>query len=656
MLSTSFEYPERRQDMKSIALVGACATVATAVAVTSVAASYASSSNPKGRGSPTTEIAALMDQGLSHVRAVEALNAQSEVEAAKLVGGVEAALGAAYAGVWFDPATAKLHVGVVSDADVRTVKELAVKAGLSNTVVETPVRSTWAELAAVQSQWNKWLAKPAANGEAITGLSSKHNAVSITLTSDVSPQERAAFKDKAAAARVNVLVSVVPASRFRIERTAACKGPFETKKAFCEKTLVSGVGIKTGLGGCTAGPILIEGNESYMITAGHCFGSKNPLAGSLVAENVTSEYPTGGGQKEIGTEGKWFEGADRDVAEVRIARTSPFVQAFPNPIPALVTEWTKNPKTPHVVDGEGDNIEGTPDCHQGQTSGEQCGTVGKLNAMILGTEHLVEDTACGEPGDSGGPYFLRDETANKVLMQGINVASNTAKKCSEGEKGTWYEPLKDLAAAKGFGIISTFPNQKLLTTANETRPVGGEWDVNGTRLVASAALSSSALVLAHGKLEVVGAGVTIECAAGEVSINGGEIISPDELRAKDLTFKECAATGANCSLAGTAILTLPLHGHAQLDGTLNALISVLPLPSKTFAVLSFLGEKCALAGTNPITGTADVLIPEGRDPAVLHLVSAFSLAGSLKVGSSEGLLTGFDGDLRLESGQTWNFL
>lgn len=185
---------------------------------------------------------------------------------------------------------------------------------------------------------------------------------------------------------------------------------------------------------------------------------------------------------------------------------------------------------------------------------------------------------------------------------------------------------------------------------------GGEWDVGGTKLSGTAAVASPAKVLEHGKLVVVGAGVTVECTSTELGITGGEIVAPDELRAKTIEFKTCAANGANCELEEKAIKTEAVHGLAELDGTLGTIVKLLPLPSKTFAVLHFIGEKCALKGPQPVTGTADLLAPSGKDPAVEQTVNGFSLKGSLKVGSSEGELSGLTTDIKLASGKTWNFL
>jgi len=183
----------------------------------------------------------------------------------------------------------------------------------------------------------------------------------------------------------------------------------------------------------------------------------------------------------------------------------------------------------------------------------------------------------------------------------------------------------------------------------------GQWDVGGKALAtgSKATLASPAKVLEHGNLEA--AGVKIECTSTELGITGGELVGPAEVKAKDLTFKGCKAT-APCSLASEVILTLALHGTAELDSTLGAFVKLLPLPSKTFAALHFEGATCALLGIQPVNGTADLLAPSGKDASVLQTVNAFSLTGSLKVGSSEASLTGLNTDLQLESKETWAFL
>ncbi len=188
------------------------------------------------------------------------------------------------------------------------------------------------------------------------------------------------------------------------------------------------------------------------------------------------------------------------------------------------------------------------------------------------------------------------------------------------------------------------------------------WDVNGTLLVGTAALAN-ALVLSFGTLD--SAGVEIQCQAHEIEITNGFIREPDEVLAGGLTFHSCKVLnkeGTGCTLSSETIATLPIHGLAVLDEgkVLNTLILILPLPTKTFSVLTFTGEKCALLGNQPITANKnpaiDLLVHEGGVPLLLHLVLAFSLKESLHLGSGEATLEGLDADIRLANDQTWAFL
>ncbi len=194
-------------------------------------------------------------------------------------------------------------------------------------------------------------------------------------------------------------------------------------------------------------------------------------------------------------------------------------------------------------------------------------------------------------------------------------------------------------------------------TIAATAAWAGEWDVGGKPLSGTVGLKNFR-VLEHGFIEA--AGVKVECVGTEIGVSGGELASPDLVRAKDVSFKECKASGGECTLAEKTVLTLPIHGLAELDpgNSLDTLILVLALPSKTFAVLHYEGEKCALLGIQPITGTGpviDILLHEGHDPRVVHRGLLRSLPG-LKVGSSEAILTGLVDDAELTTGQEWNFL
>jgi hypothetical protein len=401
----------------------------------------------------------------------KALVLQNRVAETKLGSKVIDALGDAYAGVWFEPATAQFHVGVTSAASSQVVMRLAEQAGLAADVVATPVRSTWAELIATQDEWNKKLARLLASDDATTGLKPERNAVSVILSSSVPAPERATLKDDAARAAVNVLIIVEPSPKLGWAQAAkkTCEAAFTSGKAYCEEAITAGVGI--GVESlepiCTAGPELIEGNETWMLTAGHCLGGETGGEG-FIKKEVTSAY-LAGGLKLIGNAGTRYYNKERDMGELRVLSNAEggfFAEPLPTPVPALVTEWVKSPKTPHAVEGIEEAIEKQKVCKQGMISGEKCGEVLEVN-VTTSAEHTFVASACGEKGDSGGPVYIE----GAYLMTGITISIN--KKCGEAGAKTAFEPLKGFVGFVNFGILGTFAGQSLLTKANETRPCGG---------------------------------------------------------------------------------------------------------------------------------------------------------------------------------------
>jgi Trypsin len=391
-------------------------------------------------------VAVLTRQGLSPTRASQAIGVQSKVGRTHLVSKIEDAMAHAYAGAWFENAAAQLHIGVTSPSSWRTAEQIVAREGLTGDVTTTPVRSTWAQLLAAQERWSKRLANLFAHEEVMTAINSQRNALSVGLSPLVPPRERAALERDAARSSVNVSVEVLSSPqpiRMKPEARPTCERVFTPGSAFCERTLVSGVGWRCSRAAgrecdtteaaavgaqCTAGPMLISGTETYMLTAGHCFGERSPegepLRPEAVRVRVLSEYVGGGREREIGREGSWLQNRERDIAEVRINPRGEFTEPLPTPVPAFVAEWGQLPERPHEVTGEEPSVEGQANCHEGMTSGEQCGMVEEVSTETLGIRGLVEDTACSEGGDSGGPYFRRDIISGEefiVLMQGTHV-------------------------------------------------------------------------------------------------------------------------------------------------------------------------------------------------------------------------------------------
>jgi streptogrisin C len=546
--------------MRPIKPIGVCIFAAL---VLGASPAHASATTPP----PTTDMAVLISKGIPPARAAQALALQGKVAETHLPAQIQAALGATYAGAWFEPTTAQLYIGVTSPRSANVVGEVVAHAGLTGAVILTPVRSTWSALITAQNHWNKKLAKLLTNDEAMTGLDSEHNAVSIELSSSVPPQAREALKRVASHAHVAVLITIVPPSHLHPEQRATCK--FETKKAYCEKTMVAGVRI-AGKGGCTAGPMLIEGNETYMLTAGHCIGE----AGEGVAfkKEVASAYP-GGAEKEVGLEGTYYEGNERDIAEVKIKPPpSSFTQALPNPVPALMAQWGVKTESPLPVAGAAEVVAKQMVCHQGATSGEHCGEVKLLN-VTFGTlaKHLVEISACSDGGDSGGPYFLRTKSET-ALMMGTEVGGPFPDCNLEGPYRSFFEPLVSLAGAEEYGILSTFSTQALLTTANEVRA--------GVGLLPTPTEASPTTFTSEGGKVVLEAKAKSKIECAKVT-NKGEFTSA-RLGVISIDFKECTSNKAKCNTAGdeSGVVLVPsadIHLVAFKKGEELALGAVIKL-------------------------------------------------------------------------------
>src|SRR3954471_24580500 len=105
-------------------------------AVTWVAHSSAAGPPSSGPGQPTQE------------RSSQASDVELGVSRPGIVSKLEAGLGDAFGGVWFDQFTAQLHVGVTSPVSREKAEGIATRADMAANVSENPVRSTWAQLEA----------------------------------------------------------------------------------------------------------------------------------------------------------------------------------------------------------------------------------------------------------------------------------------------------------------------------------------------------------------------------------------------------------------------------------------------------------------------------------------------------------------------------
>ncbi len=411
--------------------------------------------------SPTGQLRVYTHQGLSLKRAQVALATQSQVETAELPKQLEEALGASFAGMWFEPRTGKFCVGVVSGASRRVAERLVAQEGLVGVVSYVAVRSTWTQLISTQREWNGKLIQLSGRQQFSTGLTAANNAVSVRLSSSVPEHERALLEREAARSHVNVSITVVPPEALALRAdNSQCEVKPRANYAFCSKPIAAGVLIvsnNTGAGYCTAGPLAILASpatlaaelETLLITAGHC------------TENTekwwTAPHPATP-LSEFGPKIAAVNGLAGDYGDIEVANAN-WLEAGVTPALAQITNYQDSGlREARSVVGEAaitavnqlDEIE-DPETH-----------------VVLHIDGLVFTNACSEGGDSGGPYHTL-ATGNTVRILGTHVGGSrlsgtscTGLVCSDCS--TAYEPIKTSLIGLGLTLLTTFNQTRHLPT------------------------------------------------------------------------------------------------------------------------------------------------------------------------------------------------
>jgi hypothetical protein len=576
----------KHNSLTKACLIAAIAICAALAAAEPIAASAATTSAPAAEIGTSAyvspllqrETEALTRQGISPARASQAIVVQGEIARTEILTKIEDALAGAFAGAWFEPTTAQLHVGVTSLASEQKAEEVVARAGLTGNVVATPVHSTWKQLLATESQWNSKLANAFARGGVTLALSPQLNAVSVTLSSATPAGERAALEREASASKVRVNVFVVPSSQleFTPERQGICKA-FTKANAFCEKPLASGVRVdNTAVNGfvkaCTIGPMAIPKNNrnaTYALTAGHClknvgepyFAYTPAVVRGMIGLSVSTTY-----------------GLNGDYGAINIERPGFWSNAGATPVFALTAEWklTGGSTVSYPVKGERTPVVGFTNCHEGGTTGQSCGQIKALQVKAKykdGTvlNGMVEDKgANGEGGDSGGPWLFI-ESNNEVLMEGVHSGGTSGTKVT-----LFYTPLTT--------ILNNL-NLNLLTTANETRGTLGA--TNGVSTEGKAKVGPSTFT-------DISANVECERAVGEWKLPKAKESTTVNLHINALHGKPAGWEGCKAGALGTVEEFSACELQEEADGEGLGLGSIL--------------KGCTIL-VKAITGTCEVKIP-----------------------------------------------
>ncbi len=374
---------------------------------------------------------------------------------------LQGALGANYAGVWFNIKTGRFMIPLAPGA-----LKAQAKAAVGASPAAFPLaKYTLAELDARRDALSAELAPLVAEGKAQVAIYEQGNTVRVIYASTLSTEQKTAIKAKA---------SAVAGGKTLIAQAQVCTFPY------CEDQAVGGVRINgpvTAWAGpriaCSAGFIVHGLNADMLLTAGHCIdhavahgesywqprenwhclmppgGACEPVApwppsGECLLHNAQWELDEGGDFGLLSLENCGFE---RRVATWFGEQESVMVEYFSHPIFNCMEPGCNTP-----IPASEQAYPGLFQCHYGLNAQyeqplQNCGLVKYVDmAVTIAYEQMITvghlDAVCamGIPGDSGSP-FIAPARSGHGIATGIHVASSPGeetKACGKTSKGTAY--------------------------------------------------------------------------------------------------------------------------------------------------------------------------------------------------------------------------
>ncbi len=323
---------------------------------------------------------------------------------------LEVDLGADFGGVWVDPVADRVKVGVVKVVTAQhkaTIDRAATAIGLTghdNVVVTRPFSAL--------VRYNDWLAREivrvntGAHVFLSAGIRTDRNAISMGVPDEAGlTAAQQALVKQAVADLGGALILKERQTRFT---NYACQVPY------CDWPLRGGVKINHPNSWCSSAFMAQSkvDTKKYLMTAGHCIPS-----GAV----TWSTKDTAGVRKDIGP--TWSYYVDTYIGDMAIIRVD-------DPVGWQPQAWIQVPWGPYVTKNDNYTIRadktsvvGMRICAQGAASQiTTCGEVEELgltaNVDGLMMTNLGYATACGGPGDSGGPMFA-SHNAYGILIGGV---------------------------------------------------------------------------------------------------------------------------------------------------------------------------------------------------------------------------------------------
>jgi hypothetical protein len=358
----------------------------------------------------------------------------------KVAADVEAALGSADAGLWFDNADgSRLKVGVKSATsppsgpqvdDARSVLEDSGLLAQSDFMAE---QFSEDDLDEARPSLDTALEDLLQTGKVSTGKSHRNNALTIKTANDLTVQELTRVNSVATQMSVRTLVAPTGLPSANLDETA-CTERSSSPFLWCDSPLRGGVFIEV-IGTedkCTAGFLTkstIDGLP-YLMTAGHCL--RDAPTATWYSRDAQGNFAAVGTAHSFKAQRPGPQADDHDDAGlIRLPLTGPFskYKAW-----VVVTKSGGDVDSPRNTAYEIRDVRPTPEeltvC---TTAGilnrvgrfTQCGDVTDNDARQGSLSHLVEVGICQMvKGSSGGPVY-REHIAYGILAASAKVGCLT---------------------------------------------------------------------------------------------------------------------------------------------------------------------------------------------------------------------------------------
>lgn len=360
-----------------------------------------------------------------------------QYRAAELGARVRAAVGPAFGGLWVQADNGdRLAVGVVkgeaASSATELVRQVAADCGVGPGTDIVPVAHSFADLKRSVGKLSADVAGANAGARQSLGVAllTRYNVIELRVPAagDLTARQQALIS----------AAQTLYGSMLRVRRTSTSFTPSVCSVAIgsCDAPLRGGVAAfltnAQTSSWCTLGFLARSRTDAvlYVVTAGHCVFDS--FAGVDTRKTVWwARQPSTGTFHHIGTPHSSFFDFHGDGALINVENPAGWM--------AHAWVWVRPPEPTNetykiAADGSQEDADGSRLCHTGLRSGTVCGTVTGIFVAVRYVDRqgnpypftmtsMMQSSACGAAGDSGGPHF------NLHIAYGIHSGSSTSGAC-----------------------------------------------------------------------------------------------------------------------------------------------------------------------------------------------------------------------------------